>query len=162
MQKSLEVLHFFLPYDSIDWWTDIDVGKILTNTYTHYIKTDMNIHHDPLLELEKRAMRPTLFASIGHTLRFLVTYVALSSFIFGVLLGILNYSAYSTRVMNWIDPTTLMAARDEVAGILSSSSIQVHASEAAIQEQKEDLASITNKIIESDPSMVYSRTYDAK
>ena len=120
------------------------------------------MHHDPLLELEKRAMRPTLFASIGHTFRFLVTYVALSSFIFGVLLGILNYSAYSSRIMNWIDPTTLMAARDEVAGILSSSSIQVHASESAVQEQKEDLASITNKILESDPSMVYSRTYDAK
>lgn len=96
---------------------------------------------------------------MGRTLKFLSIYFALTGVIFSVLLGVLNYSAYSTRIMNWVNPAALLAARDEVSNILSSSSVEVHASDAVNAETKEDRDTITAKILESDPEVVYSRSY---
>ncbi len=61
--------------------------------------------------------------------------------------------------MNWVNPAALIAARDEVANILSSSSVEVHASDAINTETKEDLQTITEKILASDPEIIYSRNY---
>lgn len=56
-----------------------------------------------------------------------------------------------------------MQARDEVNNILSSAtSLSVYASDATTTERKDDRESITHKILDSDPSMVYSRKYDTK
>ena len=121
--------------------------------------------HDPLLEFEKaHAHTPSvsILHSLGHTLRFLAVYLGLTGTIFMVLLAGLNYSAYSMRVANWINPEALVTARDEVASILSSSSVEVHASESMHLENQEDLETVTEKIISSDPEIVYSRSYDAR
>ena len=141
----------------------MDLSATHSKIYTNLIQ--MYNLHDPLLELEKshrRSARPGIFSSLGHTLRFLGVYLALTGGIFMVLLAGLNYSAYSTRIMNYISPETLMAARDEVAHIISSSSVEVHASDAVALENQEDLASVKEKILASDPAIVYSRSYDPK
>lgn len=118
--------------------------------------------HDPLLALEKKQKQKNIFSSLGKSLRFLTAYVLLSGLIFGILLSILNFSAYSSRILNWVNPDSLLTVRDQVAGILDSSSIQVHASEEANMEQKEDLDTITSKILATDPNMVYARSYNIK
>jgi hypothetical protein len=80
-----------------------------------------------------------------------------------VLLVGVNYSAYSKVILNWVNPEALMQARDEVNNILSSAtSLSVYASDATTTERKDDRESITHKILDSDPSMVYSRKYDTK
>jgi LPXTG-site transpeptidase (sortase) family protein len=79
-----------------------------------------------------------------------------------VLLGALNAGAYSSRIMNWVNPDALLTARDEVASILSSSSVEVHASEEEVLEKKEDLEGVKSKILLSDPEMVYAREYEPK
>ena len=72
----------------------------------------------------------------------------------------LNYSAYSNRIINWANPDALIYARDEVNNLLASAtSISVYASEEAILENKEDLDTVTSKILDSDPSIIYSRSY---
>lgn len=119
--------------------------------------------HDPLLEIEKSHQKNrTIFSSLGRTLRFLTIYLALTGTIFTLLLSLLNYSAYSSRVMNWVNPDTLLKARDEIAGIVSASSVEVHASEESATENKEDLETVKEKILSSDPSIVYSQNYEAK
>ncbi len=119
--------------------------------------------HDPLLEIEKSHQKNrSIFSSLGRTLRFLTIYLALTGTIFTLLLSLLNYSAYSSRVMNWINPDTLLKARDEIAGIVSASSVEVHASEESATENKEDLETVKEKILTSDPSIVYSQNYEAK
>lgn len=118
--------------------------------------------HDPLLALEKKQKHRNIFSSLGRSLKFLTAYLILSGFIFGVLLSLLNFSAYSSRILNWINPDSLLSMRDQVAEILDSSSIQVHASEEASIEQKEDLDTVTSKILVTDPNMVYARSYDMK
>ena len=119
---------------------------------------------DPLLAHEKKHTRThtNIFSSLGHTLRFIGVYITLTGAIFMVLLTWLNYSAYSSRIMNYINPDTLIAARDEVAKIISASSVEVHASDISSIENQEDLASVTEKLSDSHPQIVYSRNYDAK
>ncbi len=156
MQNSSWVLHFFCRYDSIP----IRAKTRKTNTPEFLIQ--MYIHTDPLLELEKRHSRPGIFSSLGKTFKFLVMYFALSGVIFSTLLGVLNYSAYSSRIMNWVNPAALIAARDEVANILSSSSVEAHASDSFNVETKEDLQTVTEKILTSDPEIIYSRNYEPR
>lgn len=119
--------------------------------------------HDPLLELEKSHTHKRSFgSSLFRTFRFLSIYLALTGTIFVVLLALLNASAYSSRIMNWVNPEALLTARDEVANILSSSSVEVHASEEEALEKKEDFESVKSKILLSDPEMVYAGEYDTK
>jgi LPXTG-site transpeptidase (sortase) family protein len=119
--------------------------------------------HDPLLELEKsHTHKRSLGASLFRTARFLGIYLALTGTIFMVLLGALNAGAYSSRIMNWVNPDALLTARDEVASILSSSSVEVHASEEETLEKKEDLEGVKSKILLSDPEIVYAREYEPK
>lgn len=64
--------------------------------------------------------------------------------------------------MNWVNPESLLSMRDEVSGLIGASSLQVHASEAESIEQKEDLETVKSKLENSDPSMIYNRSYDMK
>lgn len=90
----------------------------------------------------------------------MVSYLLLSGSIFLVLLVWLNYSAYSNRIINWVNPDALIYARDEVNSLLTSAtSVPVHASEDTAVENKENLDALTSKILTSDPSIIYSREY---
>lgn len=113
--------------------------------------------HDPLLHLEQQ--KTTFFHSFRRTLKWISLYFLISGTVFGVLLSILNYSAYSSRIVNWINPEALLTARDEVQNILSASSVEVHASENTAIEHAESLEAVTEKISASNPEMIYGRSY---
>lgn len=91
-----------------------------------------------------------------------MTYLAVTSCVFVVLLAVLNFSAYSTRVLNFINPEALISAREQVEGILASSSMEVHASETTENEKVESLESVKEKILTSSPEIVYQESYGAK
>ncbi len=118
---------------------------------------------DPLREYERSTKRINFFTSFRRTLSYLFSYLLLSGSIFLVLLVSLNYSAYSNRIINWVNPDALIQARDDVNHLLTSvTSVSAYASEASISENKEDLDTITTKILSSDPSIIYSRDYAPK
>lgn len=120
-------------------------------------------NNDPLALYERHEKQKSFLDSFKRTCTFLVSYLLLSGSIFTVLLVGLNYSAYSKVILNWVNPEALMQARDDVNNLLSSAtSVSVYASDEATAEVREDLDTITNKILNSDPSMIYSRTYDPK
>ena len=120
------------------------------------------MHTDPLLSYEKKQKQRGILASLIHTFRFLVTYLFVTGWVFIVLITTLNYSAYSSRILNYINPEALLAAREEVNTILSSSSVQVHASESADLEKTESLHDLREKLVTSSPEIVYKDSYTAK
>jgi hypothetical protein len=62
-------------------------------------------------------------------------------------------------LFNWIDPDTLLSVKEEIQSVLSSSSIEVHASEDE-EARTETLDIIEQKVAQTDPSIVYSRSYE--
>ena len=121
----------------------------------------MYTHIDPLLAYEQGLVKKkSLFSSLKQTTLFLFQYLTLTGGIFLLLMGVINYSAYSQRIANWVNPDALIHARDEVNGLLSkATSVTVHASEEASNEAREDLETVKEKILEAEPSVVYSINY---
>ena len=121
----------------------------------------MYTHIDPLLAYEQSLVKKrSLFSSLGHTTFVLIQYLSLTGMIFLLLMGAINYSAYSQRIANWVNPEALEHARNEVNGILSqATSVSVHASEESTTEAREDLETVKEKILQAEPSVVYSRNY---
>ncbi len=120
------------------------------------------MHTDPLLSYEKKLKHRSIFHSFGHTLRFLITYFTITGCVFICLLSVLNFSAYSNRILNFINPEALISAREKVEGILASSSIEVHASESEESEKINSLESVREKILDSNPEIVYKESYTPK
>jgi hypothetical protein len=92
--------------------------------------------------------------------KFLVVYLLLSGTIFSILLGALNFGAYSARILDWIDPDKLMSLQEDLSSAISRSSIEVHAD--TTEQAKQLLESrevITDRIADIAPALVYSRTY---
>jgi hypothetical protein len=115
---------------------------------------------DPLAHYESLQKENGFLHSFKRTCSYLISYFLLSGSIFLVLLVSLNYSAYSNRVINWVNPDALIQARDEVNELLTqATSVSVHASEESQSESRDDLESVTSKILASDPSIIYSRDY---
>lgn len=77
-------------------------------------------------------------------------------------MGALNFSAYSARVLHWIDPSTLENIKWELQSVVSKSSMEVHASETMSEDQQESLTTLTEKVAATDPGIVYNRTYSAE
>lgn len=119
-----------------------------------------NNKYDPLFAYESAQKRTSFLKSFQRTCSFLISYLLLSGSIFLVLLVGLNYSAYSKVIINWVDPNALIEARDEVNKIIASAtSVSVHAADRDESETQENLDSITTKIRNTDPSVIYSRKY---
>jgi hypothetical protein len=123
------------------------------------------MHTDPLLEYERRLIeclsKPTLLHRLFGGARFLMIYLILSGTIFSVLLGILNFGAYSTRVLSWIDPQAIEGIKNDLQHAISQSSIEVHATDTNEEEHQESREALTEKVANTDPGIVYSRSYDA-
>ena len=129
------------------------------------------MNKDPLLDYESQLYReyeayllrkqrePSIGTRIYGMFKFFTVYLILSGTIFSVLLGILNFGAYSARLLNWVDPTALLSIKTDIQSVISASSIEVHASEAEQDTRSESLALIEEKVAETDPSIVYSRSY---
>ena len=123
------------------------------------------MHTDPLFEYEQKLIqklsRPSYTRVFWRWLKFLIVYLLLSGTIFSVLVGLLNFGAYSARVLDWINPAALENIKNDLTNVISKSSIEVHASESERAEKIESREVLTEKIANSDPSIVYSRSYSS-
>jgi hypothetical protein len=119
--------------------------------------------HDPLLQYEqimhthtKKTHAPSI---IVRALKFISLYFVLTGGIFALLMGGLNFSAYSAMVTNWANPDLMATRQGDIESALTSSSMAVHA--ADMSDSSDSLATITEKVALTDPDMVYARSYDA-
>ena len=124
------------------------------------------MHNDPLYEYEQKHIKNTVKPSMIHLFwrgtKFLTVYLLLSGTIFSVLLGILNFSAYSTRILDWIDPAQLASIQDDLTSAIARSSIDVHASDVHTEASKsltESREVVTERVADIAPGIVYSRNY---
>ena len=74
-------------------------------------------------------------------------------------MGLLNFSAYSAMVTNWVNPDLMATRQGDIESALSSSSIAVHA--ADLIGSQDSIETITAKVAISDPDIVYARSYDS-
>ncbi|MBC7503623.1 class E sortase [Candidatus Gracilibacteria bacterium] len=74
-------------------------------------------------------------------------------------MGLLNFSAYSAMVTNWVNPGLMLTRQGAIESALSSSNISVHASD--LGDIHDSLESLTQKVVLTDPDIVYSRSYDS-
>lgn len=117
------------------------------------------MHTDPLAAFEQKQKHKNFFASILHTCRFLISYLFVTGAVFFVLLSVLNFSAYSTRIAHYINPDALLAARERVEEVMSNTSMEVHASESVEADKVETLENVTEKILNANPEIVYKDHY---
>jgi LPXTG-site transpeptidase (sortase) family protein len=110
-------------------------------------------------QLRRKKHSSTFTTKLLRVTKFFTVYVILSGTIFSVLLGVLNFGAYSARVFNWIDPGTLLSMKSDIQSVISSSSIEVHASEADEEARTESVDIIEQKVAQTEPSLIYSRSY---
>jgi hypothetical protein len=121
------------------------------------------MHPDPLFEYEKKHIhhtRPSIVNLILKGAKLLIVYLLLSGTIFSIFLGILNFGAYSARVLDWIDPEHLLELQQDLTSAIARSSMEVHADTLQPSTQMiETRDVIADKIAQIDPALVYSRTY---
>ena len=97
---------------------------------------------------------------VGRAVRVGLMYIMLSGTIFGVLMGLMNFSAYSARISHWIDPESIERLSQDMRGILTNSSVEVHAAPTAADEETiVNRAVVEEKIAIKNPEMVFSRSY---
>lgn len=117
--------------------------------------------HDPLLQYEQ----------VDHThihivkksskafrvLKFTTLYIVMTGCVFSVFMGVLNFSAYSAIVTNWVNPNRMMTLQDNMEQAIIGSSIAVHASD--MTDSQNSLQTVTEQISMTDPEIIYSRSY---
>lgn len=130
--------------------------------------------YDPLLEAEKQntthtkikiSRTKTLYSTkktpfihnIWKQLKFLLTYCLLSASIFGIMMVAMNFGAYSSRFMHWINPDVYAKDKEDIHNILSQSQGEIN--NETTNEEKQDREMIEEKIAKNNPEMVYSRNY---
>lgn len=120
--------------------------------------------YDPLLQFEqaehKKIQKQHRRSRIVRGIRFITMYFVLTGSIFVVLMGVLNFSAYSARLVHWINPDTISGIKDQIQMAVSNSSVAVHASDGG--DTRESLQVVREKVALTDPGIVYSRSYDAQ
>ncbi len=124
------------------------------------------MHTDPLYEYEQKLIqnlsRPSVVTLFWRGAKLLTVYLLLSGTIFSVLLGMLNFSAYSARILDWIDPDQLIALQDDLTRAIARSSIDAHADTPHTEAKNivESREVVTERVANISPGLVYSRTYD--
>lgn len=113
--------------------------------------------HDPLLQYEHTLKHQAHTHSWLHrTIKLISIYLLLTGGIFALLMGVMNFSAYSAVISNWVDPDALTREQQAIEQAIDSSSISVHATGST----DDSLATLTKKVAATDPDMIYSHTYD--
>lgn len=122
------------------------------------------MHTDPLFEYEQKHIhhthRPSFLTIIFRGTKLLTAYLLLSGTIFSILLGLLNFSAYSARILDWVDPARLSAIQEDLTNAIARSGIDVYADTS--MSEKEAIGSreiITERMADIAPGLVYNRTY---
>lgn len=117
--------------------------------------------HDPLLQYEQientYTHTPRKTSKIFRICKFSALYLVMTGCVFSVFMGVLNFSAYSAIVTNWVNPNRMMTLQDNMEQALMGSSIAVHASDMA--DSQNSLQTVTEQIAMTDPEIVYSRSY---
>ena len=142
---------------------------LITNT-----KKQMPLY-DPLLELEKTQKKSQtkikisrakiLFSTktekfsykIWQQAKFLFTYFLLTGTIFSILMGAINFQAYSHRISHWINPNAYAQSTEEITNIISQSQAEINISSQNLAENRNVLA---EQIFLKNPEMIYSRNYN--
>ncbi len=144
------------------------------NTHEYLIQKHIFMHTDPLSDYErqlyqeyqtyiqKKDKKSWTGHGIARLFKFFAVYIILSGSIFSVLIGILNFSAYSARVAHWVNPEWLLRVTNEMQWLISASSIEVHASEEEQDAHIQSRDIIEAKIKATDPGILYSRTYESE
>lgn len=125
------------------------------------------MHTDPLFEYEQKHMyrtsKPSFCTLCFRGIKFLTLYLLLSGTIFSFLLGLLNFSAYSARILDWLDPEHLTILQQELSNAIARSSIDVHAQITDHTKQMiESRQIIHDKIADIAPGLIYSRLYTSE
>lgn len=115
--------------------------------------------HDPLLQLEHTKPVHTKKSFMFRACKFLSLYLILTASIFAFLMGVLNFSAYSAMVTNWVNPDLMLTKQDSIKEALMDSNVIVHAADTI--DAQVSLQTITNQIEATDPDLIYSRTYSS-
>ena len=116
------------------------------------------MHSDPLANYERQlysdyeayllrsAQSKKSPSKVFRLFEFFTLYILLSGSIFTVLVGALNFSAYSARVVHWINPESIIAITKDIQSVISTSSIEIHASEEESESRLESREIIEEKI----------------
>ncbi len=122
-----------------------------------YISIFHTMIHDPLLQLEYTKSTHIKKSFMFRACKFLSLYLILTASIFAILMGMLNFSADSAMITNWVNPDLMLTKQDSIKDALISSSMTVHA--ADLTDSQNSLPNIINQIEATDPEIIYSRTY---
>lgn len=116
--------------------------------------------YDPLLQYYKiehgHPIKKRTGAKILRALKLTSMYLIMTGSIFASFMGVLNFSAYSAIITNWVNPNHLMTLQDNMEQALMNSSIEIHAAELSDQRS---LETITEQVALTDPDIIYSRSY---
>ena len=85
-------------------------------------------------------------------------YLVLTGGIFALLMGGLNFSAYSAMVTNWVNPDLMATRQGDIESALSNSSVAVHAADMI---DTDSIETVMEKVALTDPDIVYARSYDS-
>lgn len=117
--------------------------------------------HDPLFQYEQISHTYSIStkkpSKIFRVFKFSALYLVMTGCVFSVFMGVLNFSAYSAMVTNWVNPNLMMTKQDNIEQALMNSSIAVHA--ADIADSQNSLQTVTEQIAVTDPDMLYARSY---
>lgn len=98
-------------------------------------------------------------SSLRRGVTFMFHYLALTSVVFGILLFATNFSAYSARIVYWVNPASFTEEEHRIDSILSASSLEVHA-ESYSDEKEESLDILKEKIAKKHPEIIYDNEAD--
>ncbi len=117
--------------------------------------------HDPLLQYEQIAHTHTIknhkTSKAFRLFKFSALYLIMTGCVFSVFMGVLNFSAYSAMITNWVNPNLMMTKQDNIEQALMNSSVAVYA--ADMTDSQNSLQTVTEQIAITDPNMIYSRSY---
>ena len=117
--------------------------------------------HDPLLQYEQVDHTHTHIvrkrSKTYRVFKFSALYIIMTTCVFSVFMGVLNFSAYSSIVTNWVNPNHMMTVQDDMEQAIIGSSIAVHA--ADMTDSQNSLQTVTEQISMTDPEVIYSRSY---
>lgn len=99
----------------------------------------------------------TPFSHLLSHIQFLGTYALLSGCIFAIMMGAMNFNAYSARLMHWINPHAYAESSADIATIISAGTEQIVMGNSP--ENRDSRAIIEEKIALNNPEIVYSRSY---
>ncbi len=111
---------------------------------------------------EKKIKKSFDFSGLlWHWGKLVTVYFILSGTIFGVLMSVMNFSAYSARLTHWIQPEKIENIQESMQRALIKNTPRAYAGEI---EQEEEIKRevVEEKILIQDPDMVFDRSYNEK